>query len=119
MNDARVSLSLDQLERVEEAGAAHVADDRQVEQLRRAVAVNASARARGTCSTIRSRFMISMFFSAIAACTGWPPKVIPCVNDRRALEERLHHVVGRDTAPIDAYADDSPFAQVIRSGRMS
>ena len=24
--------------------------------------------------------MISMFFSATAACTGWPPKVMPCVN---------------------------------------
>ncbi len=23
--------------------------------------------------------MISMFLSAIAAWTGWPPKVIPCV----------------------------------------
>ena len=28
---------------------------------------------------MRSRFMISMFFSATAACTGWPPKVMPCV----------------------------------------
>ena len=29
---------------------------------------------------IRSRFMISMFFSAIAHITGWPPKVMPCEN---------------------------------------
>src|SRR5438067_1121943 len=27
---------------------------------------------------MRSRFMISMFFSAIAHITGWPPNVIPC-----------------------------------------
>ena len=28
---------------------------------------------------MRSRRMISMFLSATAACTGWPPKVMPCM----------------------------------------
>ena len=31
-----------------------------------------------TCSTIRSRCMISRFLSAIAQPTGWPPNVMPC-----------------------------------------
>ena len=55
-----------------------------------------------TCSTIRSRFMISMFFSAIAACTGWPPKVMPCVyiavSSRNGSKTRSVAI----TAPIAA-----------------
>ena len=58
-------LVLDELERVEEAGPAQVADDRQVEQLRERRR-GTRPRSSRTCSTIRSRFMISMFFSAIA-----------------------------------------------------
>ena len=40
--------------------------------------------------------MISMFLSAIAHIVGCPPKVIPCENIDVAVEERLHHAVGRD-----------------------
>ncbi len=63
--------------------------------------------------------MISMFFSAIAAATGWPPNVIPCVNV--AVPSRNGSITRSvaSTAPIDAYADESPFAHVSRSGRMS
>ena len=37
--------------------------------------------------------MISMFFSAIAHITGWPPNVIPCEYIEVPVEERLHHRV--------------------------
>ena len=39
--------------------------------------------------------MISMFLSAMAAITGWPPKVIPCDVHAAAGEERLHHALAR------------------------
>jgi hypothetical protein len=63
--------------------------------------------------------MISMFLSAIAVCTGWPPNVIPCAYI--AVSPRNGSITWSDamTAPIAAYADDRPFADVIRSGRMS
>jgi hypothetical protein len=63
--------------------------------------------------------MISMFLSAIAACTGWPPNVIPCVyicDSSRNGSMTASVVI---TAPIDAYADESPLAEVTMSGRMS
>ena len=63
--------------------------------------------------------MISMFFSAIAACTGWPPNVIPCVYIRSPCRNGSITRSVAITAPIDAYADESPLAQVTRSGRMS
>ena len=52
-----------------------------------------------TCSTMPSRFMISMFLSAIAHMTGCPPNVMPWREHARAGRERLHHaVVGDDGA---------------------
>src|SRR3954452_10564121 len=63
--------------------------------------------------------MISMFLSAIAHITGCPPNVIPCVyiavpdaNGSNTFSEAI-------TAPIEAYADERPFADVMRSGLMS
>ena len=63
--------------------------------------------------------MISMFLSEIAHITGWPPKVIPCENIARSPRKgsKTRSVV--ITAPMDAYDEDSPFAHVTRSGRMS
>ena len=63
--------------------------------------------------------MISMFFSAIAHCTGWPPNVIPCVYIDCAPRNGSKTLSVAITAPIDAYADERPFALVTRSGRMS
>ena len=63
--------------------------------------------------------MISMFFSAIADCTGWPPNVMPC---EYMLAPSMKGSITRSvvtTPPIAAYEDDRPFAIVIRSGRMS
>ena len=65
---------------------------------------------------MRSRRMISMFLRAIAACTGWPPKVIPCeyicpLPRNGSITRSLATI-----APIEAYAEDSPLADVIRSG---
>ena len=60
--------------------------------------------------------MISMFFSAIAACTGWPPKVIPCVYMRPPERNGSITRSLAISAPIEAYADDRPLAEVIRSG---
>jgi chorismate mutase len=37
----------------------------------------------------------------------------------RSFKERLGDLLGRDQRPIEAYADDRPFATVTRSGRMS
>ena len=68
---------------------------------------------------MRSRFMISMFFSAIAHCTGWPPNVIPCAYIADSFMNGSITWSAAITAPIDAYADESPFAEVIRSGLMS
>ena len=55
----------------------------------------------------------------MADCTGWPPNVMPCEyifvpsrNGSKTLSVAI-------TAPIAAYADDSPFAHVMRSGLMS
>ena len=64
--------------------------------------------------------MISMFLSAIAHCTGCPPNVIPCVyiDGRRARNGSMTRSEAI-TAPIDAYADERPFADVIMSGLMS
>ena len=62
--------------------------------------------------------MISMFLSAMAACTGWPPRVMPMyiafpsMNGSATLSLAM-------TAPMAACAEDRPFADVIRSGRMS
>ena len=51
---------------------------------------------------IRSRFISSMFFSAIAAITGWPPKVIPCEYiDVSARTDSITRSVA-STAPIEA-----------------
>ncbi len=72
----RVVVVLDQLHRPEEAVAADVADDRQVgERAQRLGEVGRQGLR--TFSSTPSRSKISMFFSAIAAATGWPPKVMP------------------------------------------
>jgi len=63
--------------------------------------------------------MISMFFSATAACTGWPPKVIPCEYIRVPSMNGSITRSDATTAPIAAYDEERPFAIVIRSGRMS
>ena len=63
--------------------------------------------------------MISMFLSAIAAMTGCPPNVIPCVNIESPVRNgSITRSVVR-TAPIAAYAEERPLAQVRMSGRMS
>ncbi len=68
---------------------------------------------------IPSRFMISMFFSAIALITGWPPNVIPWEYiDVSARNGSITRSVAT-TAPIAAYEEESPFAHVTMSGRMS
>ena len=63
--------------------------------------------------------MISMFFSAIALITGWPLKVIPCdhmpVSVRNGSATRSVVI----TAPIEAYDEERPLAEVTMSGRMS
>src|SRR3954451_16798521 len=63
--------------------------------------------------------MISMFFSAIAHMTGWPPNVIPWVNIDVPDANGSKTLSVVMTAPIDAYADDSPLAEVTMSGLMS
>ena len=63
--------------------------------------------------------MISMFLSAIAHITGWPPNVMPCENiDVSARNGSITRSVAT-TAPIAAYDEESPFAHVTMSGRMS
>ena len=63
--------------------------------------------------------MISMFLSAIAHITGCPPNVIPC--DHIAVDSRNGSITRSVaiTAPIDAYDEESPLADVTMSGRMS
>ena len=68
---------------------------------------------------IRSRFMISMFLSAIADMTGWPPNVIPCAYIEESSRKGSITLSLAITAPIAAYEDESPFAQQTMSGRMS
>ena len=68
---------------------------------------------------IRSRFMISMFFSAIADITGWPPNVIPCAYIEASSRKGAVTLSLAITAPIAAYEDERPFAQQTMSGRMS
>src|SRR3954453_11894395 len=63
--------------------------------------------------------MISMFFSAIAHMTGWPPNVIPCVNIDVPEANGSNTLSVVMTAPIGAYADDRPLAEVTMSGLMS
>src|SRR3954449_9754495 len=63
--------------------------------------------------------MISMFFSAIAHMTGCPPKVTPCVYIAVPDANGSYTLSVVMTAPIDAYADDRPFAEVTMSGLMS
>ena len=60
-----------------------------------------------------------MFLSAIAHIVGWPPKVIPCMNVLVPSTNGSITLSVATTAPIDAYAEESPFAQVRMSGRMS
>ena len=60
--------------------------------------------------------MISMFLSAIAHCTGWPPNVIPCVYVASPSRNGSITRSAAITAPIDAYADERPFADVIDVG---
>ena len=68
---------------------------------------------------MRSRRMISMFFNATAACTGWPPNVIPWEYIREPSMKGSITRSDATTAPIAAYDEERPFAIVIRSGRMS
>ena len=64
---------------------------------------------------ILSRFMISMFLSAIALITGWPPNVIPCEYiDVSCRNGSMTRSVAT-TAPIAAYEDESPLAHVMMS----
>src|SRR3954452_16974849 len=63
--------------------------------------------------------MISMFFSAIAHMTGWPPNVIPCVYIDVTDANGSNPLSGVIPPPSDAYADDRPFAEVTMSGLMS
>ena len=63
--------------------------------------------------------MISMFLRAIAHITGWPPKVIPCVYIEWPSKNGSITLSVTITAPIAAWADESPLADVMMSGRMS
>ncbi len=59
---------------------------------------------------------MSRFASAIAAETGWPPNVMPCVN---VCLPAMNGSATRSeviTAPIAAYDEVSPFAVVMMSG---
>ena len=61
--------------------------------------------------------MISMFFSATAHCTGWPPNVMPCVYiDEPSRNGSIDRGRVAITAPIAAYEEESPFAEVIEVG---
>ena len=51
---------------------------------------------------IPSRFMISMFFSAIADMTGWPPNVIPCEYIEEPSRNGAATLSDTTTAPIAA-----------------
>ena len=88
-------LVLDQLDRVEVAGAAHVADDRDVAQPLEHRAELALL-ARSTWPQRSSRSKMSRFASAAAAETGWPPKVKPWVNMLVPSRNGLGDAVGRD-----------------------
>ena len=94
-------LVFDQLDRVEVAGAAHVADDRQVVQ---ATPASGGTRPpwRSTWPQRSSRSKTSRLAIAIAAATGWPAKVkpwakeaSPCMNGSATVSEAI-------TAPIGA-----------------
>ena len=63
--------------------------------------------------------MISMFLSAIAHMTGCPPNVIPCENIEVSPRNGSITLSVAITAPMAAYEDESPFADVMMSGRMS
>ena len=63
--------------------------------------------------------MISMFLSATAHWTGCPPNVIPCVYIEEPSRNGSMTRSVASTAPIAAYEDESPFAHVTMSGRMS
>ena len=63
--------------------------------------------------------MISMFLSAIAHMTGWPPNVIPWENIDVAPRNGSMTLSVATTPPIAAYDEESPFAVVTMSGRMS
>ena len=86
---------LDELDRVEVAGAAHVADDRDVAQRlehRAQVAARSRARSRG-CPRPRTT---SMLASATARGHRVPAEREAVDERRRALEERLDDAVGGD-----------------------
>ena len=107
-------LVLDQLDPVEVAGPADVADDRQVEQLlqrraeRRAFSL--------TWSLSPSRSKMSRLAIATADDTGCPPKVNPCANVVVPLANGSNSRSDAIIAPIGAYPDVIPLAQVIMSG---
>ena len=85
---------LDQLDRLEVAGAAHVADDRDVAQRLEHPAER--PRCSRTFSRIPSSSKTSRLAIATAARDGWPPKVKPCMNDVVPSQERLDDPVGGD-----------------------
>ena len=57
-----------------------------------------------------------MLASATAEATGWPPNVMPWVNELPGLENGSKTRSEAITAPIGAYADVMPFAVVMMSG---
>ena len=63
--------------------------------------------------------MISMFLSAIAAITGWPPNVMPWLYILCPSKNGSKTFSVAMTAPIDACAEERPFADVMMSGLMS
>jgi hypothetical protein len=93
-------LVLDQLDRLEVAGAAHVADDRQVAQ-----ALEHLAEAPSFCEHVphrSSRSITSMFASATAQAIGCPPKVkpwlkiaLPCRNGSAMWSPAISAPAGR------------------------
>ena len=87
-------LVLDQLDRLEVAGAADVADDREVAQRlehRAERRPRSRGRARGPSCSKASRLA-----RATAAQTGCPANVKPCMKLLVALQERLGDAVGGD-----------------------
>ena len=106
-----------ELQRPEEPGAADVADDRHarlepLEQLARC-----SGSSSRTFSSTPSRSKISMLRSAIAAATGWPANVMPCISIRPSSYSGSAILSDTITAPIGAYADVMPLAQRDQVGR--
>ena len=94
-------LVLDELERVEEPGPAQVADDRQVEQLRRASGGSSPAFSAHVLDDALAAHDLDVL-ERDRAMTGWPPNVIPCAYMPWPSRNGSIDASRAITAPIDA-----------------